>query len=141
MRGKTKVGIIATSCCLVILFGYLVSMMEIFPKNQLDSSLRKAIESKRGAILYIHEITPFKWDRLDIYTPYTSYKVEKSRKIDVDEGHCHLIFSENGIMVAKLKFKRYYGDFAGLYREGGYTPSTARFNVSNSNKGSWVKLE
>lgn len=141
MRTKTKIGIITFSCCLAIAIGYLVVAREVFPSNKLESTLRKAIEEKRGGTLNIQEVTPFKWDRLDIYTPYTSYKDQNGRKIDVDEGHCHLVFTQNGSSVASLTFKRYYGDFAGLHRKEGYTPASARFKVAGKDKGAWVKLE
>ncbi len=89
----------------------------------------------------IQEVTPFKWDRLDIYTPYTNYIDENGRRVDVDEGHSHLVFTNKGALVATLNFKRYYGDFAGLYRKEGYTPASARFKVADTNKGSRVTLE
>lgn len=141
MRTKTKIGIFAFGCGLVIIIGYFLVALEVFPSNQLESTLRKTIAEKRGGTLNIQEVTPFKWDRLDIYTPYTSYKDENGRRIDVDEGHCQLIFTNNSAPVATLKFKRYYGDFAGLHRKEGYTPATARFKVADKNKGSWIKLE
>lgn len=141
MKAKTKIGIVVFGCGLVIIIGYFLVALEIFPSNQHESSLRKAIAEKRGGTLTIQEVTPFKWDRLDIYTPYTSYKDENGRRVDVDEGHCQLVFTNNGALVATLKFKRYYGDFAGLYRKEGYTPASARFKVAETNKGSWVTLE
>lgn len=141
MKAKTKIGIFALGCGLAIIIGYLLVALEVFPTNQLESTLRKSIADNRGGSLNIQEVTPFKWNRLDIYTPYTSYKDENGREIDVDEGHCNLVFSYNGAPVATLNFKRYYGDFAGLHRKEGYTPATARFKVADKNKGSWVKLE
>jgi hypothetical protein len=133
------ISIIAFSAAIII--GYFVSVLEIFPNNKLDSSLRKAIQNKRGGILTIQEITPFRWDRLDIYTPYSTYKDEKGKMIDIDEGHCLLVFSENGVPVSLLNYKRYYGDFSGLTRKDGYNPSTARFKVLDKNHSNWIKLE
>jgi len=127
--------------CAAIVIVYFVSALEIIPSNNLDSSLRKAIQNKRGGILAIQEITPFKWDRLDIYTPYTRYRDEKGKIIDIDEGHCLLVFSSSGVPVASLKFKRYYGDFSGLYREDGYNPLSARFRVPDQDRNKWLKLE
>ena len=141
MRARTKIGIFAFGCGLAIVIGYLLVALEVFPSNQFESTLRKAIAGKRGEPLNIQEVTPFKWDRLDVYTPYTTFKDENGRTIDVDEGHCYLVFSKNGATVSTLKFKRYYGDFAGLHREGGYSPSSARFIVTDPSKGSWLKLE
>ena len=124
-----------------IIIGYFVSALEIFPSNRLDSSLRKAIQNKRGTILNIQDVTSFKWDRLDIYTPYTSYKDEKGEIIEIDEGHCLLVFSNSGVPVSKLKYKRYYGDFSGLHREGGYSPLSAHFRVPAQSQSKWLKLE
>jgi len=141
MRGITKITILAVVCSMAIILGYLVLAPEIFPKSQFDSSFRKAIESKRGDILDTQKITQFEWDRLDIYTPYMNYKDENGTKIDVDEGHCHLVFSNKGIVIETLKLGRSHGDFAGLYREGGYNKSSARFRVSPLSKGRRIKLE
>ena len=141
MTRKSKIVISVVALTAAIIANYFVSDLEIFPKNQLDSSLRKAIQSKRGAILNIQDVTIFKWDRLDIYTPYTTYKDEKGEKIEIDEGHCLLVFSDSGVPVSKLKFKRYYGDFSGLYREGGYNQSSSRFRVPEQRQSKWLKLE
>jgi len=138
---KRKIMISVVALTVMIITGYFVSALEIFPSNRLDSSLRKAIQSKRGTILNIQEVTPFKWDRLDIYTPYTSFKDEKGAIIEIDEGHCLLVFSDRGAPVSKLKYKRYYGDFSGLHREGGYSPSSARFRVPAQSQNKWMKLE
>ena len=67
MRARTKIGIFALGCGLAIVIGYLLIALEVFPSNQLESTLRKAIADKRGGTLNIQEVTPFKWDRLDIY--------------------------------------------------------------------------
>jgi hypothetical protein len=136
---KIIISVVALSS--VIIIAYFVHVLEVLPRNSLESLLRKSIQSKRGAILNIQDITPFKWDKLDIYTPYTSYKDEKGKTIDIDEGHCLLVFSDNGVPVSKVKYKRYYGDFSGLHREGGYSPSSARFRVSDQGQSKWLKLE
>lgn len=141
MTRKRKIIISVMILTVAVITGYFVSALEVFPSNRLDSSLRKAIQSKRGTILNIQDVTVFKWDRLDIYTPYTSYKDEKGEIIEIDEGHCLLVFSDNGVPVSKLKYKRYYGDFSGLHREGGYIPSSARFRVPAQSQSKWLKLE
>jgi len=51
MGAKTKIGIFAFGCGLVIIIGYFIVALQVFPSNQLESTLRKAIAAKRGGTL------------------------------------------------------------------------------------------
>jgi hypothetical protein len=118
-----------------------VVLPNLFPKNRLESSLRKSIQSNRGGIITIHDLTTFEWDRMDIYTPYSTYKDAKGKTIDIDEGECLLVFTKKGLPVSLVKYNRFYGDFSGLYRKGGYSPLDARFKVPGGTQSHWLKLE
>ena len=125
-----------------IAFVFFEPYLNLIPKSELDSALRKSIQSNKGGIVNLTDVTKFNWDRMDIYTPYSAYKDANGKSIDVDEGECLLVFSDKGTPVSLLKFKRFYGDFSGLHRESGYTPSDARFKVVPAkDQSNWIKLE
>lgn len=142
MKRTTKIiGLVASIVVVIVFvaFIFLEPYLDLLPKTELDSSLRKSIQNNKGGIVTLTDVTKFHWDRMDIYTPYSVYKDADGKTIEVDEGECLLVFSDKGVTVSLLKFKRFYGDFSDLHREGGYTPSDARFKVVLG-KDHWVKL-
>lgn len=142
MKRKTKIiGVISTFLAVAVAIGFLTSDFDLIPKSKFESSLRKSIQNNRGGIIAISDMTTFKWDRMDIYTPYSTYKDPSRKVIEVDEGECLLVFSGKGAPVTVLKFKRFYGDFSELHREAGYNPSNARFKVPAKDQSKWLKLE
>jgi hypothetical protein len=139
---RTKKIISAFALLIVtIVLVLIASALDIFPKSRLESSLRKSIQSNRGGIITMRDLTTFEWDRMDIYTPYSTYQDAKGKTIDVDEGECLLVFTKKGLPVSLLKYNRFYGDFSGLYHKGGYSPLDARFKVPGGIHRYWLKLE
>ncbi len=135
--------IISTFVLLIvtILLVAIALWFDIFPKSRFESSLRKSIRNNRGGIVTIRDLTTFAWDRMDIYTPYSAYKDAKGKIIYVGEGECLLVFTKKDLPVSQFRYNRFYGDFSGLYREGGYSPSDARFKVPDGSQSHWLKLE
>ncbi|NJD55048.1 MAG: hypothetical protein FIA94_01435 [Nitrospirae bacterium] len=141
MKRTTKIFGIITTLAVALIIGYLIFGLDLIPKSRLESSLRKAVKDNKGGTISINDLTTFKWDRMDIYTPYSTYKGANGKAIDVDEGECLLVFGYKGAVVSILNYKRFYGDFSSLYREGGYSPSSARFKVPVKDQSNWIKLE
>ena len=138
---KTKkiVGAVAI-LVLTIVIVLLALSLDFFPKDKFESSLRKSIRNNMGGIISIRDVTPFNWDRMDILPPYSRFRDASNNEIYIDEGHCLLVFYEKGNPIYHLTFSRRFGDFAELYREGGYSPLEARFMVPNEKHRYWLKL-
>ena len=138
---RKKILIVAISLLVAgIISGLAVVLISfnVFPHNQFDKQLRAAIHKNQGGVVQIANLTPFSWDRMYVYTPYSQVEEVNGEKIDVDEGSCALLFKEKGKTTCLLVFHRRFVDFSGESREEGYTPEEAIFSVQ---AGDWPALK
>jgi hypothetical protein len=138
-RTKIIIGIIALF--LFIGLGFVAWVFDFFPSDAFEASLRKSIQQNRGGTIAMKNLTPFEWDRLNIYPPYSSVEGMGEKFIQVDEGSCILVFLKNANVVYHLEYNRFYGDFAELYRDSGYSPEEAIFSIPSNGHKYWLKLE
>lgn len=136
-------------CILVILFalGAFYSIRYINAREQRRNFSRKLAEavekkwSNNNAVeVRLKDLTDFTWDRVYIFNPYTS-----TEKIDKDldyvwqsAGHTSiytldavilLVFTHKGRVVFYMDLPRYPVDFRGNYKQDGYSPGEAIFNI------------
>ena len=130
--------------------GYILNEIDFIPQDNFDALLRKTINDNKGGHFNISNITPFAWDRLYIFPPYSDTTFIENNEhaaignadiIDADEGSCLLIFVLDNNIVYQLRFNRRYGDFfKQAFRKEGYSVEEAQFTVPNKD-GYWLKIE
>jgi hypothetical protein len=141
---KKKIIIVAASLLTVGLISGLAILLvgfDVFPHDQFDKRLRAAIDTHRGGVVKISDISHFSWDRMYVFPPYSQAVGVNGEKIYVDEGCCVLLFKEKGKTIYHLTFNRRFGDFSGEHREEGYTPEEALFSVEDGGHKYWPHLK
>ncbi len=95
---------------------------------------RLAADAATGSAIRLSDYTPFDWDRVHIFAPYTpatTIRNEVGSRVPFprrhSEGHCLLVFLSRGRVAAALEEERKAADFAQLFRQGGYSPEEAVF--------------
>ena len=96
-----------------------------------------------GTIVDMRAVTPFRWERLHIFPPYTDEATLRgdlgadweraAGRIRSDDRIDLLVFVDTGRVVASVEQPRASGDFSLLYRKGGWTPKSAKFRVRRTN--------
>jgi hypothetical protein len=109
-----------------------------FPFENLTEKLDKILtDSINGKQIDIAELTPFEWEQLYIFKPYTPISVidaelgyvwteAEKTFINQEEGFDLLVFTKNDTVVNYIKWFRNKGDFSRVNRIK-YQPSNAKF--------------
>ena len=121
--------------------------------NELHDAIRAVVARGEGTRLDLRSATPFEWERLYVFAPYTKLEVVEAELgfhwpdviisgIDEADHFTLLVFVRGGEVVGWLQHPRYDGDFAALARPGGYAPAESVFVVRRSaERGPWPVLE
>ena len=121
----------------LIPFGFYISQQNTY--RFMRFSIQKALIKNENPII-LNKITNFKWDKLYIFSPYTSksdilealnFQWEGVNKINIEmtDGMCLLVFVQNRTVVKAFEFNRKYGDFVPLVQANPYSPNDAIFYV------------
>lgn len=116
----------------------------------LEDQIATEVSKGNGTVLRVAELTPFVWDRLHVFEPYTPpgvirqelgfpWATAKSIGLESDERHALLVFVRDRRVVAFVMHPRNRGDFAGLHLVDGYTSENAVFAVGQKQDG-WLVL-
>ena len=131
--------------------------LSYFYSGKVGKAIRKELRELNKQELVMSEITPFEWDELFLFEPYTSnYTVCKKIDIPFDQcekeipeksggdGEMYIVFLKNKNIVHKEMYIRFNGDFTPLNFKQPLTPSTAIFFVKEKGKSAsgkpWLKL-
>jgi hypothetical protein len=131
---------------IIFVSGVLASVLTSRCASEGDAALgdRIAVYVTRGqSPLRMSELTDFTWDRLYIFTPYSSWNsVEtdlgfswpQGRALHLEEREdiCLLAFVAEKQVVRYVGQNRARGDFGSLYRKEGYTREEAIFRIDRA---------
>ena len=103
-------------------------------------------EGEGETFLRLQDITPFAWERVYMFAPYTAagrieetlgfaWPQAKSIGIDYRDDITLLVFVNGGKVVRYLAFPRVSGDFSAVTRSKGFTPKEAVFVVRKEGVG------
>lgn len=143
-----------TKCALLTLFflgalDFLGYLSERAQGQRVSRKVAAAVERARNSNevveIRLNDLTDFAWDRVHIFSPYTSakqidedlgYSWPPARDIGQypNDGFYILVFTNTGKVVFYLKHQRHLGDFKGNYKQGGYSPDEAVFKVIEGTK-------
>jgi hypothetical protein len=98
------------------------------------SALKEDIRDQKSISLRTY--TTFDWDKVYVFPPYTHeslIKEDTGTKVKFphsdSEGHCLLVFTNQGQVIKEIEVQRSRADFSMLYRKEGYSRDEADFNV------------
>lgn len=152
-------------CFVLILFvlgaWYFLRYMNTRAKmQQLTGKIAAVVEKKRSndniVEIRLKDLTDFTWDRVHIFTPYLAtetidkdlgYVWQPSRRIGMYQRDdvTLLVFTNKGQVVFYVTHVRHLGDFKGNYKQGGYSPDEAIFQVvergTHDDGRPWLSLE
>ena len=80
---RKKILIVAISLLVAGLISGLAVVLisfNVFPHDQFDKQLRAAIHKNQGGVVQIPNLTPFSWDRMYVYTPYSQVEEVNGEK-------------------------------------------------------------
>jgi hypothetical protein len=143
-----------TKCALLTLLflgslDFLRYLNEGAQRQKFSRKVAAAVERTRnsndGVEIRLQALTDFAWDRVHIFSPYTSAKrIEEdlgsswplAKRIEQypHDGANILVFTEARKMVFYVEHERHLGDFKGNYKQDGYSPDEAVFKVSEGSK-------
>lgn len=152
-------------CILLILFvlgasNFLRFMNARTQRQEFSKKFAAEVEKKRSSDnvveIRMKDLTDFTWDRVHIFTPYKA-----TETIDEDLGYAWqparsigmyqrddvslLVFTNTGQVVLYVEHQRHLGDLDGSYKQDGYSPDEAIFEVVERGKPqsghSWLGLE
>src|SRR5262249_44679721 len=117
-----------TACVLLAAFGTLILRTYFLHRDlrrQIAASVRIAPGAIDSPILRLRELTPFAWDRVCIFPPYTEpttiqavlgFRWDGANRTGIDrfDGNCLLVFVRGDAVVASLLHPRSEGDFANV---------------------------
>ena len=106
--------------------------------ERLAAEIETAAERKQP--LRVADATPFTWERLHVFPPYTpaeeisrdlgfAWPDAKRTRIEERDGVTLLVFVEERRVIEHLNFPRKRGDFSMIVKAGGFTPSEAVFAI------------
>ena len=109
--------------------------------TELAAKIKQAVEQGDGAVLRMDQLTDFAWDRLHVFTPYTTREqVERelgvawagydASGIERHDNFTLLLFISAGQVVRSVAFPLGDGDFSTLHRPQGYARAEAIFSVA-----------
>ena len=108
----------------------------------LGDRIANKVAKDRG-LLRMAALTDFQWERLHIFTPYSSWDTieaelgfawPEGRRLHLEEREdiCLLAFVESSRVVRYVAQHRRRGDFSGLHRKVGYARDDAVFRIDRS---------
>lgn len=117
--------------------------------GKFSERLAVEVQEKRRhanvAKVRLKDLTDFTWDKVHLFNPYTS-----TEKIDEDLGYAWppahsiglyqrddislMVFTNNGKVVSYVEQPRHPVDAKGNYKQGGYNPDEAVFEVVERGK-------
>lgn len=115
---------------------------------QVQEQIAAQVARGDGTVVRLADVTPFSWERLHVYPPYTpSEQVEEelgfrwrgADRIEMLDRFTLLVFVANDRVVAFVEHPRRQGDFAELHTKSGYRPNEAEFVVATTHDG-WAVM-
>jgi hypothetical protein len=128
-------------CVCAVICGGTWLVISVFVRDRsVSRALADQVQRGPGAIVDFTEITPFAWDRVYVFEPYTGPKdIEaslgfrwegvKDTTIEWSESVNLVVFVFDGRVVHWFEQPRNRGELLGLANSGGYTRNEARFAV------------
>jgi hypothetical protein len=116
----------------------------VYSSSKFNSDIEQAIATNK--VLKLPDVTPFTWEKLYIFTPYTAAKaIEKclgftwteasNTGIEQRDDINLLVFVRNDQAIQHLEYPRSKGDFLVTANCQSFTPATAAFAVKTDKSG------
>jgi hypothetical protein len=128
---------------LSVIFIGCLNNTESYSDSKLISDIDRTIANNK--VLNLQTITPFAWDKLYIFTPYTSeaeikkclgFNSEEVGDRGVQSDSINLmVFVKDGKAIEHLEYPRSKGDFVEIKNCQNFTPETALFTVKTDKSG------
>lgn len=118
------------------------------PAARIARDLSSCSSQAVGSLVNFAEIAPFEWERMFVFSPYTSHEqIERSlgfpwsgvesTSIDLNDSVNLIVFSRDHSVVCWLEHFRGEGDFESLDRMDGYPKNEAVFELYADPSG-WI---
>jgi hypothetical protein len=128
---------------LSVIFIGCLNNTESHSDSKLISDIDRAIANNK--VLNLQTVTPFAWDKLYVFTPYTSgaeikkclgFNWEEVGENGVQSDSINLmVFVKDSKAIEHLEYPRPKGDFAEIKNCQNFTPETAVFTVKIDKSG------
>lgn len=145
---RLLVGAITSFVLIALVIACAIGRWAWIEHHSVSHRIAERLAAHDGKPIVFSEMTPFAWDKVYFFGPYTSRaQIEQAigfswpgaddSAIQGSKGSSLIVFVKDGRVVESFDQSRGLGDFSGIETPNGLTPDQARFIIERRAPDGW----